>query len=1170
MSCLKKNKMKLILTITLCLLSVMQIKAQNPGDTIVVQTFVHDAYTDGNGNTTISLSSPRDTTAYFPVDTNLTFEKIIMSYNMRCKDNNNNNPGGTSRVGCGAYDYSCQTYVHDSTRIDSVLSIQASHSISSFNGSLYNYSISPVYNFYQYEQQVSNIDSTISEDSTSIGLGLDSLNFVISTEKNAHKSQFLYTADELNTLGLANDTIKAISLNILSGNETANFLSIKLKLTTDSILSSSSTHINGFTEVYNSNTLLTYGINRFQFVNDFIWDSVSNIIVEYSITNSTIGGVTNIEGEQTNNTVGLFSSDANHITVNSAQNIDLPTSAMNNITNELTVSFWINGNADILPQNTSIIEGYDSISQRTLNIHFPWSNGRMYWDCGNSGTSSYDRIDKAATLTEYTNEWSHWAFTKNALTGDQKIYRNGILWHSGTGHNRTIDIATLKLASNGGGNSNFWDGHIRELRIFDKELVSTTINDWMNKRINSSHPDYTNLVSHYPFNEGIGITSLDNTNNQQIASLNGNVNWNYVRGDKLINFFTETNYRPNIVFYQGQYTVNITTNTVLDSLIANPNTVIEHSIFSNYGTLQNDSIITVSTNNFWESLSYLFDSYGNILSIDTTNIDGVINISDMVYFKRYPMSFQIMSFVTPYGLGLDFGPQGKSWYFDVTDFSPILKGNKQITMSGGGQWQEDIDIKFLFIVGTPTRNVLDMQQIWRPQYKSYNAIIANDFFEPRDVLLNSDATAFKIRTTITGHGQEGEFVPQNHYVNIDGGNQEYLWSVWTECSENPVYPQGGTWIYDRAGWCPGQASDLIENEITSLVNPGQIHNIDYGVTSATGTSNYWVSNQLVSYEDPNHNLDAAVIDILSPTDQIKYLRTNPLCSKPKIVIQNTGSTTLTSLQINYWINNASVPQTYIWNGNLDFLEKEEVTLPDPNTLWTNLAIENNTFHVNIISPNNSSDEYFFNNSMTSNFESAPIYPSTFALWFQTNSGVINTLSQVSESSWEFLDNNETQIYNSGDLIANTQYRDTLIFDDGCYVFKVIDTDDDGIDFWANNDGGGMARFREIGASWLKSFEGDFGRSIHHEFRVENSLSNSEIGKNNISIFPNPATSQICVFGDLKKSSKINLSNNLGMIVKTTNINKASTTQKIDVSNLPKGIYILSIDNSKLIKKIVIQ
>ncbi len=55
------------------------IYAQNPGDTIVVQTFIHDAWTDGNGNST--GSGARDTIAYFPNDTNLTFEKIIMSYN---------------------------------------------------------------------------------------------------------------------------------------------------------------------------------------------------------------------------------------------------------------------------------------------------------------------------------------------------------------------------------------------------------------------------------------------------------------------------------------------------------------------------------------------------------------------------------------------------------------------------------------------------------------------------------------------------------------------------------------------------------------------------------------------------------------------------------------------------------------------------------------------------------------------------------------------------------------------------------------------------------------------------------------------------------------------------------------------------------------------------------
>ena len=92
--------------------------------------------------------------------------------------------------------------------------------------------------------------------------------------------------------------------------------------------------------------------------------------------------------------------------------------------------------------------------------------------------------------------------------------------------------------------------------------------------------------------------------------------------------------------------------------------------------------------------------------------------------------------------------------------------------------------------------------------------------------------------------------------------------------------------------------------------------------------------------------------------------------------------------------------------------------------------------------------------MSSTFDPAPEYPNTFALWFGTNSGVINTFTQISESSWEFFDNDGTSVYSSGDLISNTQFRDTLTFNNGCYTFKVTDTDNDGLDYWANNDGTG--------------------------------------------------------------------------------------------------------------------
>ena len=205
--------------------------------------------------------------------------------------------------------------------------------------------------------------------------------------------------------------------------------------------------------------------------------------------------------------------------------------------------------------------------------------------------------------------------------------------------------------------------------------------------------------------------------------------------------------------------------------------------------------------------------------------------------------------------------------------------------------------------------------------------------------------------------------------------------------------------------------------------------------------------------------------------------------------------------------------------------------------------------------------------MSSIFEPAPTYPGTFTLWFQTNNGVISSASQISESSWEFFDNSGGLVYTSGDLPPNTQFRDTLTFNNGCYIFKVTDSDDDGLDFWANNDGGGMTRFREIGGGWFQNFDGDFGRSIYHEFRVDET--SSVLEKNNsIQIFPNPVKDEITVIGNLNPLSKIILKDKLGRVVKITHANNV-ISHKIDISSLANGVYFLSANN-KAIKKIVKQ
>ncbi len=1173
--------MKNILFILIGFFVLTNSFAQNPGDTIVVQTFIHDAWTDGNGNST--GSGARDTIAYFPTDTSITFEKIIMSYNMRCKDNNNSNPGGNSRIGCGAWDYSCQTYIHDSSRVDSILNFTPDYIISNFSGTTYNYSNSPIFNYRHFILYNTILDSTISEDTTVIGNGNTPLDFIIEANQVSGKSQFLYKADELLTLdsignyiyGLVNDTIDAISINVTNNPQMISFLNIKLKLTSDSILNPANPHLSGFTQVYYANTMLNLGVNRLQFFSPFVWDSVSNIIVEFSFTDSSNFSAPIILAENIADSIGIYSTDATYIKVSGQEHIDIADSAFSIINDLITISFWANGDENVLPINTTFLEALDTSGNRTINVHFPWSNGRIYWDCGNGGTSSYDRIDKAANLNEYTGEWSHWAFTKNAITGSMKIYRNGQLWHSGMGKTKSMNIQSFKLASRASGIGYFWHGKIKELRIFNQELGDTTIQEWMHQRLDSTHTSYANLVGYYPFNEGSGNTANDNSIYSQEAIFNGNVNWGISQGENIPTFFSSTVFRPNISFYQGEYIISVMNDTIIDSLLATPNIVTLRNVFPNYSTMQNDSIGIVLIDTLWESLSYVytFDTSGLATTIDTTHIDGTININELNYYNRYPMVFQIMSFVTPYGMGVNFGEFGESWYFDVTDFTPVLQGPKHMTISGGGQWQEDLDIKFLFIVGTPPRDVLEMQQIWRPQSKGYSTIMSDRAFEPRSNLMLANASSYKIRSLITGHGQDGEFVPRTHYLNVDGANPPTeSWQVWTECADNPVYPQGGTWIYDRAGWCPGKATDLKEVDITSLITPGQVHFFDYGVNSG-GSSNYWISNQLVSYGNPNFSLDAAITDIVSPTNKIVNSRTNPICSNPKVVIQNTGSIPLTSLIIEYWINNAPTPETFSWNGSLDFLEKEEVELPALSTLWQNLDTTNNVFYAQTKNPNGSIDQYIYNDLMESNFEPTPIYPSFFGLCIQTNSGT--SLPFISETTWDIYDGSGNTIYTSGPLSWGTQYRDSILLTPGCYRFEVHDTDDDGLDFWANNDGSGVVRFIttpvSCNAPAVNYFEPDFGKYIFHEFRVENTTSLEEQGKYSWRIFPNPTNNIITIQGYLDAKTNISLHNNLGKLVMKTAIDfQGVISKQFDLTYLPTGVYFIRIQNTKekIIKKVV--
>jgi hypothetical protein len=1107
-----------------------------------IQSFVYDSET-------------RDTVIDFPTVSNNNFEKIWMVYSMRCKDGLVSDGADRNR-GCGEWDYSCNTYIHDSTRVDSSKAVHPDFLISNFSGTVFNYTTQPTYTYYEYNHKDVVYNATNSETIGTLGTGSTSIDLPFGNNNNEVKAQFIYNSTDLFNAGLTAGEITGLQLDLDAQSEGYRNFRIKMKNTGLATLSPSNVQTDGFTQVYFNNTDFgVAGTQSFNFYEPFVWDG-SNVIVEFSYSKEESIQAT-VKGDEVGENIGLISSYNDYsIEFGGAENVEI-NEPLNEISKEITLSFW-NYGGDNLPVNTSIVEGKDNSNRRQVNVHMPWSNGRVYWDCGNDG-GGYDRIDKAANDLDYKNKWNHWAFTKNTTTGSMKIYLNGSLWHSDTGKTREIDIQSLIIGSSVNATNNYY-GKVDEFRIWDKELSQTTILDWMFKSVDNSHPDYNSLVSYYTFNEGQSDILKDSSPNNHDGAINGGALYRVLNSSSIYKEFESTNKRPKTSFVQGDYNQTINDLVFRDSLI-NPANRIEE--FTVVGT----DLVSVAVGFVYASGNmFVYDESGSVVSTVNVPSENSITIGELDYYRKSPGKYEIVSFVTPYGIFLDLGWEGKAWYFDVTDFGPILNGKKRITMERGGQWQEDIDIKFLFVEGTPSRDVIDIQQVWPATAEGYTRITSDEKFEPRDFPVRSDASMFKLTAAITGHGQEGEFIPRDHYLNVNGGAREIQWQVWKECGENPVHPQGGTWVYDRAGWCPGMATDVLELDITDEVTPGQISELDYGlVAGASGDSRYIVNVQMVSYGDPNFTIDAGILDIKNPSKKIAYGKYNPLCTNPVITIVNNGLAPLSSLDITYGVEDGE-ESVFTWTGNLDFLETADVELP--NMPLTNM-IKASTFYAAVSSPNGATDEYANNNEMSSPFDIVNFHNNDVILTLRTNNAYWETRYTLTDSEGNI-------VHERGDgLSASTLYVDTLENLNGCYKLHITDSGSDGISWWANNDGNGYIQVRGVGESAV-TLEPDFGALLVYEFIAGDGVTDVETVENNkfINVFPNPSSDIFNVeldgfSGDLQ----ISLTNHLGQTIYTGKINNPGggfNSTQLDLSNELDGIYYLNIvdGDQTLVRKLV--
>lgn len=1089
----------------------------------------------------------------FPDDATQTYEKILMRYNMRCHDN----AVGSGNVGCREWDYSCNTFITDPTLQDSSLSRHPSHLISGFSGADFPFTSQPFYTYTQYGQQQTTFTDTTSLTVGQIGEGEIPLN--IGTLEDRARAQYLYAAEDLIAAGLSAGPITALQLEVLETGGTLPFLRLRLKAVDQDNLSAATPAVDGFTEVYFQSTTFTEtGWASLPFYQAFEWDGTSDILLDVSQTGQNSAPLLRFAGTETTSLTGLGAAPSNqhYLGLQGTGQIDIPSAALG-MTQGVTIAFWSYGLEDALPANTTAFEAVDGANRRQMNVHLPWSNGRVYWDCGNDG-SGYDRIDKEANPADFEGRWNHWAFTKDVTTGTMAIYLNGELWHSGTNLNRPIMATRMKVGSDVNGNNDY-PGNLDNFSMWQRVLTGEEIQAIMyTEDIPGSHPAIASLIAHYPFNEGTGLVAQDVANGYN-ATLVG-PNWQTYRGAELYYDWTSINYRFSARFEQGVHTTVNETVLAIDSTLVYPSTVVEYAVDNS-----NNLVVANTYETYPATATYLYDEDGNILETYPLTPEGTISIEELTYHIKRPAKFEILSLVTPYGNGLSLGAEGKTFTFDVTDFGPILKGERFLSMEMGGENQEEIDIEFLFITGTPTRDVLSIENVWPFARGWYDAIQANNVFEPRTMRLNPEADAYKLRASVTGHGQNGEFVPREHYLNVNGGGQDFRFDVWKACGENPIYPQGGTWIFDRAGWCPGMATDVHEFMVPE--DAGETIEVDYGVNGAfMAEANYLVAAQLVSYGAPNFTLDAAVEDVMRPSQKVEYERFNPACNQPIVVVKNNGTTSITSLEINYGVVNGNTT-TYNWSGNLPFGETVEVELPVDDYLFWETTDDNPQFIVEVLSPNGGQDEYAANNIMRSAFTPADVmdYESLFIQ--------IKTNNRPAENRYTIKDSNGEVVLERNNMSVSTTYRDEIMLPPGCYTLTVEDDGGDGLDFWywaavgQNVGTGNLSLRRQLTQTFfsaVKTFNPDFGGDLHYDFIIPQAVGTEEELENprRFSLYPNPArentTLELTGFSGEQVAWQI--MDMTGRVFQTgqTIVGSSEQLEQLDTRSLPAGMYIVKV------------
>ncbi len=562
-------------------------------------------------------------------------------------------------------------------------------------------------------------------------------------------------------------------------------------------------------------------------------------------------------------------------------------------------------------------------------------------------------------------------------------------------------------------------------------------------------------------------------------------------------------------------------------------------------------------------------------------------------------------------------PAPPSWsedyVFDVTDFAPLLKDTITINSAlGVGSPGYGIYTKLIFIEGTPDRNTIAIQPLYSHGGTYGNAAnpIDNNFPVHSETAPAGTASA-AFRFIVTGHGSDANGCCEfdihyyNLYLNGDSILQQY---IQRDCGFNELYPQGGTWLFNRSNWCPG-SSVLPYYDVLPGISAGSSYNINVGFepyTVASPSGNYDATASLVYYGGMNKTLDASIEDIIAPSSSQTHFRENPSNNLPIVHIHNSGSTTINNVSFQYGVVDSAM-QSYTWSGTLAALADTIISLPASTSMaYMSATSQSGTFPfiITITGVNGTPDVDQTNDTMRSWFIVAPDWPDTIAIKMLTSNLASDGASldaNPADANWYITDVSGDTLFSRTNTNYSTLYADTVTLPaNGFYKFSIsTPAYCAGLHWWFFDQeltgyAPGYLQVKKLNGlnlpmhgytyatvttpTGLKNTgeHDDFGCGYTQYFYVSSVINTAGVGSirsaSVVNVYPNPANDEINI--DLDNlyggSASITVINILGQTVYSTSL--TSKNMKINSSSFAPGVYSImcnTADGSRNIGKVAI-